>query len=133
MTQVSDAVGMLMRFWVAAASDWHPNWQPMKFHFESAVQDRCAWLQVPGTTLAIQMQRSATGRWERLAEWLVMPRVMAFYLPTCVAYVGCPAQVAEQCFGKAASLAPEFAFASGNQALALFQLGETDRAVRQMR
>jgi hypothetical protein len=49
------------------------------------------------------------------------------------AYIGCPAQVAEQCFGKAASLAPEFAFASGNQALALFQLGETDRAVRQMR
>jgi hypothetical protein len=42
-------------------------------------------------------------------------------------------QVAEQCFGKAASLAPEFAFASGNQALALFQLGQTDRAVRQMR
>lgn len=42
-------------------------------------------------------------------------------------------EVAEQCFGKAASLAPEFAFASGNQALALYQLGQTDRAVRQMR
>ena len=38
-----------------------------------------------------------------------------------------------QCFGKAAALAPEFAFAAGNQALALFQLGQTDKAVRQMR
>lgn len=41
--------------------------------------------------------------------------------------------VAEKCFGKAASLAPEFAFAAGNHALALFQLGKTDEAVRQMR
>lgn len=41
--------------------------------------------------------------------------------------------MAEQCFGKAAALAPEFAFAAGNHALALFQLGQTDSAVRQMR
>ena len=41
--------------------------------------------------------------------------------------------VAEKCFGKAAALAPEFAFAAGNHALALFQLDKTDEAIRQMR
>ena len=41
--------------------------------------------------------------------------------------------VAEKCFGKAAAIAPEFAFAAGNHALALFQLGKTDEALRQMR
>lgn len=41
--------------------------------------------------------------------------------------------IAEKCFGKAAELAPEFAFAAGNHALALYQLGRDDEAIRQMR
>lgn len=79
---------------------------------------------------------AALGNWEvgaLLSTWC-LPLKMAFCHPACcMRLLPCPAQVAEQCFSKAASLAPEFAFASGNQALALFQLGETDRAVRQMR
>lgn len=40
---------------------------------------------------------------------------------------------ASECYGKAARLAPEFSFAAGNRALALYQLGETQEAVREMR
>ncbi len=40
---------------------------------------------------------------------------------------------AATCYGTAARLAPEFSFAAANKALALYQLGETDTAVREMR
>ena len=36
-------------------------------------------------------------------------------------------------YGKAASLAPEFAFSAANKAVVLFQLGETDESMREMR
>ena len=44
-------------------------------------------------------------------------------------------EIAEQCFGKAAALAPSFSFAATNHALALYQLGgdKTDRAIREFR
>ena len=36
-------------------------------------------------------------------------------------------------YGKAASLAPEFAFSAANKAVAMFQLGETNESMREMR
>ena len=36
-------------------------------------------------------------------------------------------------YGKAASLAPEFAFSAANKAVVMFQLGETDESMREMR
>eukprot|EP00882_Tetradesmus_deserticola_P019387 GHRQ01020867.1.p3 GENE.GHRQ01020867.1~~GHRQ01020867.1.p3 ORF type:complete len:119 (+),score=60.06 GHRQ01020867.1:438-794(+) len=40
---------------------------------------------------------------------------------------------AERCFGKAAALAPSFSFAAANHTLALYQLGRTEQAIREMR
>lgn len=40
---------------------------------------------------------------------------------------------AEQYYGRAASLAPSFSFAAANRALALYQLGETEASIREMR
>ena len=40
---------------------------------------------------------------------------------------------AAEFYGKAASLAPEFAFSAANKAVALFQLGETNESMREMR
>ena len=39
---------------------------------------------------------------------------------------------AAECFAKAAALAPEFSFAAANHALAAYQIGQTDSAVREM-
>lgn len=40
---------------------------------------------------------------------------------------------AEQCFGRAAQLAPAFSFAAANKTLAMFQLGKREQAIREMR
>ena len=40
---------------------------------------------------------------------------------------------AAEFYGKAASLAPEFAFPAANKAVAMFQLGETNESMREMR
>ncbi|DBB14513.1 hypothetical protein WJX82_001275 [Trebouxia sp. C0006] len=40
---------------------------------------------------------------------------------------------AKEFYGKAASLAPEFAFSVANKAVAMFQLGETNESMREMR
>jgi Flp pilus assembly protein TadD len=40
---------------------------------------------------------------------------------------------AERCFRKAAQLAPNFSFAAGNAAVALYQNGDEDAAMRQFR
>lgn len=40
---------------------------------------------------------------------------------------------AAEFYGKAASLAPEFAFSAANKAVAMFQLGETNESMREMR
>lgn len=40
---------------------------------------------------------------------------------------------AAEFYGKAAALAPEFAFSAANKAVALFQLGETNESMREMR
>lgn len=42
-------------------------------------------------------------------------------------------QDAKEFYGKAASLAPEFAFSVANKAVAMFQLGETNESMREMR
>lgn len=40
---------------------------------------------------------------------------------------------AAECFGKASSLSPTFSFAAANKALAMYQLGNTEEAIREMR
>lgn len=40
---------------------------------------------------------------------------------------------AAECYGRAVRIAPEFSFAAGNRALALYQLGDTQEAIREMR
>ena len=40
---------------------------------------------------------------------------------------------AAEFYGKAASLAPEFAFSKANRAVAMFQLGDTNESMREMR
>eukprot|EP00879_Flechtneria_rotunda_P029102 GHRR01031368.1.p1 GENE.GHRR01031368.1~~GHRR01031368.1.p1 ORF type:complete len:119 (+),score=31.16 GHRR01031368.1:390-746(+) len=40
---------------------------------------------------------------------------------------------AETCFSKAAALAPFFSFAAANRTLAMYQLGNTEQAIREMR
>lgn len=42
-------------------------------------------------------------------------------------------QAAADCFGRAAALAPAFSFAAANEALARYQLGQDNRAIKQMR
>lgn len=42
-------------------------------------------------------------------------------------------QAAADCFGRAAALAPAFSFAAANEAVARYQLGQDNRAIKQMR
>lgn len=42
-------------------------------------------------------------------------------------------QQAAEYYGKAASMSPEYAFARANKSLALYQLGQTTEAMREMR
>ena len=42
-------------------------------------------------------------------------------------------EAAAEYFGKGASLSPVFSFASANRAVALFQIGQTNEAIREMR
>lgn len=104
--------------------------------FNAAIQ-LCPWSVDPVINRGVVLE--ALGRWDEAAADYKAVLAVAPEDPSAWNNLGNTNMglqnwaEAERCFGKAAALAPSFSFAAANHTLALYQLGRTEEAIREMR
>eukprot|EP00887_Chlorella_sp_A99_P005292 scaffold1.g5292.t1 len=90
----------------------------------------CPWSVDPVLNRGVALE--ALGRWdEAVADYQADPSAWN-NIGNSRAGQGDWAEAA-RCYGRAAALAPAFSFAAANEALALYQLGQDNMAIKQMR
>ncbi|KAF6263949.1 hypothetical protein COO60DRAFT_1488071 [Scenedesmus sp. NREL 46B-D3] len=109
---------------------------PALSDFNAAIQ-LCPWSVDPVINRGVVLE--ALGRWDEAAADYQAVLAVAPGDPSAWNNLGNTNMglqnwaEAERCFGKAAALAPSFSFAAANHTLALYQLGRTEQAIREMR